>query len=123
MTAVTGLSSEAARFSWLDLSVATSICLIAVLLVFPAIQDSRYNARRTGCQNNLRMIGLALAHITDQPSSQAAFPYCLVQRELAGWSSWIDKTVWREWNWSIKGVCEPTDDSRTNSASIARERA
>ena len=60
MTAATGLSGDAARFNWLDLSVATGICLVAVLLVFPAIQDSRYNARRSGCQNNLRMIGQSL---------------------------------------------------------------
>lgn len=60
MTAVTGLSGESARFSWIDLSMATGICLVAILLVFPAIQDSRYNARRTGCQNNLRMIGQSL---------------------------------------------------------------
>jgi hypothetical protein len=60
MTVVTGMSGESMRFSWLDLSVATGICLVAILLVFPAVQDSRYNARRTGCQNNLRMIGQSL---------------------------------------------------------------
>jgi len=73
MTAVTGLSSEGVRFSWLDLGVATGICLVAVLLVFPAIQDSRYNARRTGCQNNLKMIGMGLGQYSQLHGGY--FPY------------------------------------------------
>ena len=73
MTAVTGLSGESARFSWLDLSVATGICLVAILLVFPAVQDSRYNARRTGCQNNLRMIGQSLGQYSE--FNGGYFPY------------------------------------------------
>jgi hypothetical protein len=73
MAAEIGLSGEAARFSWLDLSLATGICLVAMLLVFPAIQDSRYNARRTECQNNLRMMGQSLGQYSQ--FNGGYFPY------------------------------------------------
>ncbi len=73
MAAVTGLSSETSRFSWLDLSMASGICLVAMLLVFPAIQDSRYNARRTACENNLRGIATSLGQYSQIHSGY--FPY------------------------------------------------
>ena len=73
MAAVTGLSGEAASFSWLDLSMATGICLVALLLVFPAIQDSRYHAQRTGCENNLRLMGMGLGQYSQIHAGY--FPY------------------------------------------------
>jgi type II secretory pathway pseudopilin PulG len=58
-----GLSAEGGgenRSSWLDLTVAVGIVAALLLLAFPAIQNSRFNARVFTCQDNLRQIGLAL---------------------------------------------------------------
>ncbi len=43
-----------------DLVVAAGIFIAATLLFFPALNQSRFAARLTGCQNNLRQIGMAL---------------------------------------------------------------
>ncbi|NUQ64717.1 MAG: hypothetical protein HUU20_19820 [Pirellulales bacterium] len=49
------------RWTWADLVVAASIAAAAFLLIFPAIESSRFNARMAGCQENLRQLGTALA--------------------------------------------------------------
>ncbi|MFV1964490.1 MAG: hypothetical protein ACC628_03645 [Pirellulaceae bacterium] len=58
-----------ARWSVADVIVATGICLAAALLFFPAISNSRYVARLTACENNLRELGIALADYSDKVGS------------------------------------------------------
>lgn len=50
------------RWSMADLVVAAGIFLAATLLFWPAMNQSRFAARVTSCQNNLRQIGTALAN-------------------------------------------------------------
>ncbi|OHB84148.1 MAG: hypothetical protein A2V98_23915 [Planctomycetes bacterium RBG_16_64_12] len=56
--AVTGESSNS--WSGLDLSVATGIVVAMSLLIFPAIQNSRFSSRTVECRDRLRQLGLAL---------------------------------------------------------------
>jgi len=45
---------------WLDAGVAAAIVVMAVLVVLPAVQGSRFQARLIACQDNLRQLGVAL---------------------------------------------------------------
>ena len=47
-------------WSFTDMVVAAGIFFAATMLFFPAVNQSRFAARVTGCQNNLRQIGTAL---------------------------------------------------------------
>jgi len=47
-------------WSWKDLTTAAGILATATLLLFPAIENSRFNARVAACQDNLRQLGQAL---------------------------------------------------------------
>jgi hypothetical protein len=49
------------RGNWIDLTVICVICGIAGLLIVPAINGSRFHARVTACQENMRHVGQALA--------------------------------------------------------------
>ena len=49
------------RWSMADFAMAAGIFLAATLLFFPAVNQSRFAARLTSCQNNMRQIGMALA--------------------------------------------------------------
>lgn len=48
------------QWSFADVVMMAGISLTAAMLFFPAISQSRYAARLTQCQNNLRELGLAL---------------------------------------------------------------
>ncbi len=50
------------RWSLADLVVAAGIFFAATALFFPALNQSRFAARLTGCKDNLRQIGLALTN-------------------------------------------------------------
>ncbi|HID76596.1 MAG TPA: hypothetical protein EYP56_11425 [Planctomycetaceae bacterium] len=56
-------ATAAASSSWrlADLGVAAGILAAAVLLIFPALANSRFNAQVLECQNRLRQLGLALS--------------------------------------------------------------
>jgi hypothetical protein len=49
------------RWRVLDLMVAAGILAAASMLFFPAVAQSRFRARVTACQGNLRVLGQALA--------------------------------------------------------------
>lgn len=48
-----------------DLLVGGGIFIAACMLLFPAIANSRFQARMLGCQDNLRAIGVALTQYSD----------------------------------------------------------
>ena len=54
------------RWGVADSVVMAGILLIATMLFFPAIANSRYAARIATCQNNLRQLGFALASYSDK---------------------------------------------------------
>lgn len=53
-------------WGWLDLTVAAGLVVAVSLLTFPAIQNSRFNARRLSCEDHLRQLGLALTQYSQQ---------------------------------------------------------
>lgn len=57
---IEALAAESNGWSFSDFIVAAGICLAAACLFFPAVLNSRYNARLAQCQNNMRQLGGAL---------------------------------------------------------------
>ncbi len=67
----TGRHHQQAAFTAVELLVVVSIIAILVAMLMPAIGAARNAARKAGCQNNLRQIGLALVAHTQQTSQGA----------------------------------------------------
>jgi len=55
-----GASGWVSGLRWQDVVVGGGVLVAVALLLFPAIEDSRFQARLMDCQDNLRQIGLAL---------------------------------------------------------------
>ena len=53
---------DSSRWSLADMVVAAGIFVAAGLLFFPAMSQSRFAAKLTQCQNNLRQVGMAMHH-------------------------------------------------------------
>jgi hypothetical protein len=58
--------AAAGGWSWKDLAVAAAIVVAATLLLFPAIENSRFNAQVEACSDNLRLLGHALAQYSQR---------------------------------------------------------
>lgn len=67
-------AAVAGRGGWrpIDVAAAAGIVAAAVLLILPAVANSRFEARIAACQNNLRQIGLALTEYSG--ANQGYFP-------------------------------------------------
>jgi hypothetical protein len=52
--------SWVSRMSWLDMAMATTVLVAAGLLIFPALQNSRFRTHLAACQDNLRELGTSL---------------------------------------------------------------
>jgi hypothetical protein len=66
MTAVVPLSGWIGGIRWIDMAVAVGLLIGGAVLLFPAIQNSRFHAQVIQCQNNLRDLGVALAHYSER---------------------------------------------------------
>jgi hypothetical protein len=74
------------RLNWADVVVAAAIFLIAGLLVLPAISGTRFQARVSACQNNLRQVGQALTEYSHK--NHDVFPEVPSQGHLAAAGIW-----------------------------------
>lgn len=73
--------SRRSHWSLVDLIVCAGVLIAASLIFIPAVNQSRQSARITGCQNNLRKIGVALASYSEQHNRY--FPQVPTQGPLA----------------------------------------
>jgi hypothetical protein len=81
------LSPEVSPPSWigrmtkLDMIMATIVGMATMLLIFPAVANSRFSARRAACQDNLRELGSALTQYSQ--TNGGYFPTVPSQGKLA----------------------------------------
>ena len=66
-----------AGFTLIELLVVIAIIAVLIALLLPAVQAARESARRAGCQNNLKQIGLAMHNYH---STHDVFPMGYVAR-------------------------------------------
>jgi hypothetical protein len=72
MTPAAAPAGFSGGWTWADLAVAASVAAAAFLLIFPAIENSRFNSRLAACQDNLRQVGVALAQYSQR--NHGSFP-------------------------------------------------
>jgi hypothetical protein len=65
MTAVLAPPSWPVRVRWLDAIAVAGILAAVAVLVFPAVQNFRFEARRLACQDNLRELGRGMAEYSE----------------------------------------------------------
>jgi hypothetical protein len=68
-----GAGSAPRGWTFQDFAVAAGIAVAAAMLLFPAINRNRAGARLVGCENNLRLIGMALAQYSSHNGNY--FPF------------------------------------------------
>ncbi len=54
------------RITWADMAIVGMVVLIAGLILAPALQSMRAQARLTACQNNLHNVGMALGQYSQK---------------------------------------------------------
>ena len=60
LTEAVETSSRSSHWSLADMVIAASVLMVVGMLLVPALRSSRESARRSHCQNNLRLMGTAL---------------------------------------------------------------
>ena len=78
---IEALAAESSGWTFSDFVVAAGICLAAACLFFPAVLNSRYNARLAHCQNNMRQLGRAFQEYSE--SNNGYFPAVPAKGKLA----------------------------------------
>jgi anti-sigma-K factor RskA len=69
------------RMSRLDMVMAATVVVAACLMIFPAVQQSRFRAHLAACQDNLRELGGALNQYSQ--AHEGYFPSIPNQEKLA----------------------------------------
>jgi len=97
-------------FTLIELLVVIAIIAILIALLLPAVQQAREAARRTGCRNNLKQIGLALHNYHDVFNR---FPStCSVGTAYTGCQTWVTS---RGWSWRVS-ILPQIDQAATYNA-------
>jgi hypothetical protein len=79
------------RWSWLDISVAGAIAAAVLILIVPAVYQSRVQALKFACQNNLKDIGMALTNYSNRHGG--LLPMAEPKGRLAHNGSWASRVV------------------------------